>query len=278
MQPEKNINDRIGELIEALGISPGAFSGQIGVAPTVIYNIIAGRRSKPSFEVLEKIVDTVPGLSLDWLVKGWGNMFNTIPEVSVIGNANKIGISTNSDQIVVATQDTYGNATIPMINRKAAANYLSGFQSQEFFEELDPVILPNHMLKPGQHFLLQVTGDSMETTFHDGDWVLCRYVERAQWLNLRDFDCYVLVSQDRGMQLKRIKNRLKEHGFIRCRSDNRTHSPFNLAYEEIVEVWHVEWKLSAYFPNLNEDLYRKMSFVEEEIQDLKDIVQRLKRI
>ena len=276
MQPEKLVNDRISELIEAIGKSIGAFSSQIGVAPPVLYNIVSGRRSKPSFELLEKIVDAVPDLNLAWLIKGYGNMFNN---QQVSQQANVFGSLTgnNNVQVVVATQDTHGNATIPMINRKAAANYLSGFQSQEYFEELDPVVLPTYMLKPGQHFLLQVTGDSMETTFHDGDWVLCRYVERSQWFNLRDFDCYVLVSQDRGMQLKRIKNRLKEHGFIRCRSDNRTHSPFNLSYEEIIEIWHVEWKLSAFFPNLNEDLYKKMAYLEEDVQDLKEMVINFKR-
>jgi phage repressor protein C with HTH and peptisase S24 domain len=275
MQPEKNINDRLGALIEALGKSPSSFSSQIGVAATVVYNMVAGRRSKPSFEVLEKIINTVPDLNLSWLIKGQGPMFNSVSPIPQ--GTNTFRTSPEAVQVVVATQDTHGNATIPMINRKAAANYLSGFQSQEFFEELDPIVLPNYMLKPGQHFLLQVTGDSMETTFHDGDWVLCRYVERPQWFNIRDFDCYVLVSQDRGMQLKRIKNRLQEHGFIRCRSDNRAHTPFNLAYEEIVEIWHVEWKLSAYFPNLNEDLYKKMAFLEEDIQDLKEMVTGLKR-
>jgi phage repressor protein C with HTH and peptisase S24 domain len=276
MQPEKLVNDRIGELIEAIGKNIGAFSSQIGVAPPVLYNIVSGRRSKPSFELLEKIVDAVPDLNLAWLVKGHGNMFNN-EQTSQQASAFSSQSGGNNVQVVVATQDTHGNATIPMINRKAAANYLSGFQSQEYFEELDPVVLPTYMLKPGQHFLLQVTGDSMETTFHDGDWALCRYVERSQWLNLRDFDCYVLVSQDRGMQLKRIKNRLKEHGFIRCRSDNRTHSPFNLSYEEIIEIWHVEWKLSAFFPNLNEDLYKKMAYLEEDVQDLKEMILNIKR-
>ncbi|MBK0403314.1 hypothetical protein I5M27_09975 [Adhaeribacter sp. BT258] len=271
MQPEKLVNDRIGELIEASGKNVGAFSSQIGVAPTVLYNIISGRRSKPSFELLEKIIDAVPNLNLSWLIQGKGEMYQT--NVSIdreLVSLPRINERVSTERILVATQDVHGNSTIPMINRRAAANYLSGFQTQEYFEELDPVILPNYMLKPGQHFLLQVTGDSMETTFHDGDWVLCRYIDRADWINLQDFDCYVLVSQDRGMQLKRVKNRLKQYGFIRCRSDNRAHTPFNLNYDEIIEIWHVEWKLSAYFPNLNEDLYKKMSFLEEELQDLKD--------
>ena len=278
MQPKKLVNDRIGELIEASGKNVGAFSSQIGVAPTVLYNIISGRRSKPSFELLEKIIDAVPNLNLSWLIQGQGEMYQTNASINgrqstLLRNNDRVG----TEKILIATQDLHGNSTIPMINRRAAANYLSGFQTQEYFEELDPVILPNYMLKPGQHFLLQVTGDSMETTFHDGDWVLCRYIERQEWPNLRDFDCYVLVSQDRGMQLKRIKNRLQEHGFIRCRSDNRTHSPFNMSYEEIVEIWHVEWKLSAYFPNLNEDLYKKLAYLEEDVQDLKEMISNVKR-
>lgn len=277
MQGEKIINDRIAELLKALGKNAAAFSAQISVAPTVLYNIMDGRRSKPSFEVLEKIINAVPELNLTWLIQGIGTMFlQTSGTANNAGDAPK-GYTNSLERIIVATQDSRGNATIPMINRRAAANYLSGHQSQEYFEELDPVILPSYMLKAGQHFLLQVFGDSMETTFHDGDWVLCRNIHRADWPDLKDFDCYVIVSQERGMQLKRIKNRLQQYGFIRCRSDNRAHTPFNITYDDIIEIWHVEWKLSAYFPNLNEDFYKKITSLEDDVQDIKDAVENILR-
>jgi len=70
-----SVNDRISELINGLGSNPNAFAEAIGVKATVIYNIIKGRRSKPSFEVLQKIFTTYQALNVYWLIKGEGEVW-----------------------------------------------------------------------------------------------------------------------------------------------------------------------------------------------------------
>ena len=70
------INDRIVLLIESLGISTNKFSIEIGVSPPVIHNIIKARRSKPSFEILEKILLTYKEVSVDWLLRGNGKVWS----------------------------------------------------------------------------------------------------------------------------------------------------------------------------------------------------------
>ncbi len=69
------INDRIAALIESLGISPNRFSEKVKVNPTVIHNIIKARRSKPSFDLLEKILTTYEEISSDWLLRGEGGIW-----------------------------------------------------------------------------------------------------------------------------------------------------------------------------------------------------------
>ncbi len=69
------INDRIAALIESLGVSPNRFCEEVKVNPTVIHNIIKGRRSKPSYDLLEKILTSYEEISSDWLLRGEGGIW-----------------------------------------------------------------------------------------------------------------------------------------------------------------------------------------------------------
>jgi len=57
-------------------MNPTSFSDSLDVSVTVIFNIIKGRRSKPSFDLILKILTTYNKLNADWLIKGEGSMWN----------------------------------------------------------------------------------------------------------------------------------------------------------------------------------------------------------
>jgi hypothetical protein len=67
------INERVGILIDALKLNKNSFSISIGVDPTVIHNIVGGRLTKPSFEVLEKILLSHDNINLEWFILGKGD-------------------------------------------------------------------------------------------------------------------------------------------------------------------------------------------------------------
>ena len=69
------INDRIKVLIDRLGVSPSKFSESIEVKATVIHNIIKARRSKPSFDILSRILEKYSDVSADWLLRGEGGIW-----------------------------------------------------------------------------------------------------------------------------------------------------------------------------------------------------------
>lgn len=71
------INERLKLLINELGLNNNSFAKTIGVNPVVTFNVIEGRKSKPSFELLEKIIFTFDNINLYWLLKGEGEMFKT---------------------------------------------------------------------------------------------------------------------------------------------------------------------------------------------------------
>ena len=70
------INDRINQLIEVLDQNPNSFAELIGVRGAVVYNIIRGRRSKPSYDVLNKILLRFNEVNSEWLLRGEGKILD----------------------------------------------------------------------------------------------------------------------------------------------------------------------------------------------------------
>jgi len=70
------IHQRISNLITSLGVSQSQFCHKIDVSAPVIHNITKGRLSKPSFDILEKILLTYKEVNADWLLRGRGGMWN----------------------------------------------------------------------------------------------------------------------------------------------------------------------------------------------------------
>jgi len=70
------INDRIHRLVHILNLNPTSFADSLKVSVTVIFNIIKGRRSKPSYDLIHKMLKTYDKLNAEWLITGDGPMWN----------------------------------------------------------------------------------------------------------------------------------------------------------------------------------------------------------
>ncbi len=232
------------------------FAESLGVKPAVINNYTNGKQqSKPSFDVVLKIIDQYPDVNVNWLYTGRGNFLNA-PQAS-------------QEKIMVITHDIRGNMTVPVMNYKAAANYLSGYNSQEVVESSDSILMPSNLLKRGTpHAAIQVSGDSMQPTLHNGDYVICRFLDRAEWVDIADGEVCVVASANEGLQVKRLENRLKS-GYLTCISDNKMHRPFDLRQEELVNIWQVMWKMSQRLDYEEEVVFQKLSEIENRLEKLK---------
>lgn len=66
-----NINERIAYIIDnESNANKKKFAETIGFAPQVINNIVSGRKSKPSFDVLEAICTSFVDINPQWLLTG----------------------------------------------------------------------------------------------------------------------------------------------------------------------------------------------------------------
>lgn len=269
------VNKRFFECIEILKkrnlvSSDREFAQTIGVSPSNLGDIKANRRSV-TIEILNNAFKYFK-VNSAYIITGKGSPF--LENNSASGNAvdNKV-----KEVIVVATQDPQGNVTVPLINHKAAANYLAGYQSQEWFEEQDNILLPSFMLKNGICYALQVNGDSMEPTLSEDDWVICRLLDGSEYRNIVDGGVYVIVSEQKGIQIKRIKNRLHQYGFIKCISDNPKHEPYEISNGELLQIWKVEWHLRSYLPDASYewgDIQDKLINMEHEMKRLQSQINK----
>jgi hypothetical protein len=69
------VNDRLHHFIHVLGLNPTSFAESVDVNVTVIFNIIKGRRSKPSYDLLRKIFSSYDKLNSEWLLTGEGTIW-----------------------------------------------------------------------------------------------------------------------------------------------------------------------------------------------------------
>jgi hypothetical protein len=70
-----DVQDRILEVINKLGLNAYSFSKELSIDPSTIHKIVTGRRSKPSIDVLIRINKVYPNINLHWVLTGVGNMF-----------------------------------------------------------------------------------------------------------------------------------------------------------------------------------------------------------
>ena len=131
---------------------------------------------------------------------------------------------------------------------------------------------PSKVKKNARYFCVRVKGESMTPTILDSSFVVVRLLERSEWEYMPESHVYVVSDREGRAYIKRVKNRLREHGFIVCMSDNvdkANYPNFNLQENEINSILHAEWYISAKMPNINDTYYKKVNDLEDDIDMLK---------
>ena len=67
------MKDRIAHIMRAKNLKASDFAAQLGIQPSAISHILAGRNN-PSLEIVKKIKETFPEYNLDWIIFGTGPM------------------------------------------------------------------------------------------------------------------------------------------------------------------------------------------------------------
>lgn len=69
MSATSSVGQRFSQLIQALGMSKNAFAISLDKTATVIQHLV-DERNKPGFDLINKVIDVYPNVSIDWLMRG----------------------------------------------------------------------------------------------------------------------------------------------------------------------------------------------------------------
>ena len=70
----EDIRDRVKMIMDRENLTAGAFADSIGVSPATITHILNGRNKYPSTEVLLRLHNRYPDVSMQWLLLGEGEV------------------------------------------------------------------------------------------------------------------------------------------------------------------------------------------------------------
>lgn len=202
----------------------------------------------------------------EWLITGHGSMLkeDTMPQVEY----KESQFAANADLV-----------HIPIVDISVAAG--SGYNNPNYIEEVDSITMPSTMVKDGKKYLcVRVKGQSMIPSIQDGGYLVIRMIERTDWDSIRDNYVYVVSDTEGKAYVKRLKNRLHQHGFVVCMSDNadkQNFPNFNLYEEELHSIWYAEWYLSAKIPNIQETYFRRQAELEDRVEELSNQFRQIQK-
>lgn len=206
------VSRRVGEFIDAIGISYYAFENSVGASRGAISKAVKDEKSLGS-NILEKILATYPQLSPEWLLTGFGDMMREVDAETAAG-LQQYRLKTDS---VIDTQ------RIPLFDLEAVAGIVPLFANTASMKPQDYISVP-HL--PKCDGAIHVTGDSMRPILNSGDIVMYKILDDIK--NSIFFGEMYLLGLDLGgdeyITVKYI-HKSDQQDYIKLVSENPKHQP-----------------------------------------------------
>lgn len=156
--------------------------------------------------------------------------------------------------------------SIEVVPIKASAGYLSGYADPEFIETLPKASLP--FIGIGTHRGFPLTGDSM-LPIPDGSIIIGKFVEELA--DVRNGRTYIIVSTT-GIAYKRVYTKIEDNVLLLV-SDNKMYSPYEMPFENILELWEFRCFISTKEYSADEysleNLFQQMHGLSKGIEEIK---------
>ncbi|OYQ34417.1 peptidase S24 [Flavobacterium cyanobacteriorum] len=214
------VSKRVGQYIEAKGISYYAFENSLGSSRGSISKAVKDGKSIGS-NVLEKILSVYSDINPVWLLTGYGDMF---AEPALTGNGAVKTYRLKTDTTVESQQ-------IPLYDLEAVAGIVPIFSNDKAIQPVDHISIP-HM--PKCDGAVYVTGDSMYPILKSGDIVLYKEVNDIA-NNIFWGEMYLMsiaMNDEEYITVKYI-HRADVPGYIRLVSENKKHQDKDVELSKI---------------------------------------------
>jgi hypothetical protein len=105
-----------------------------------------------------------------------------------------------------------------------------------------------------------------------GSYIISQYVQ--DWNDIRNEECYVLITRDEGVVYKRVINNLRE-GQLLLKSDNPDYDPYTVAVGRVVEAWKAVGVISFELPTPNRQpglpqITALLADLKKEVEEMKE--------
>ena len=147
-------------------------------------------------------------------------------------------------RVLATTVDQTNTENIELVNQKAKAGYTNGYADQEFINEL-PVFNLHFLSEDRKYRTFQLTGDSM-LPIPDGSWVTGEYVQ--DWKSIANGQACLILTLNEGIVFKIIENHFESERKITLYSLNPIYDPYDVAANEIKEIWRFVHYISSEIP------------------------------
>lgn len=123
---------RIKSLISVKNLSSSQFADLIGVQRSNISHILSGR-NKPSLDFILKISEHFPSVSVEWLLKGKGEMFN-LEEKNFVTSPSQLDIQMESSAFEEEISIKLNEGDVESVKKDSSAETLEN--SQKVFSNI----------------------------------------------------------------------------------------------------------------------------------------------
>jgi transcriptional regulator with XRE-family HTH domain len=217
------INKNIRYLREQAGWTQKELAAKLDVKPPVIGSY-EEFRSVPPVPMVTKIADVFK-IDLDSLIRidlGKGKK-----------KKNNTGKYKRGNDVLAITVDSQNKENVELVNQKASAGYLAGYNDTEFVQDLPKLQLP-FLSKNKTYRAFEIVGDSM-LPIPSKSIVIGEYVSDLS--EIGNGETYVIITKEEGIVYKRVYNFLQDSKGMLLVSDNPLFKPYFIHFNDVIEVW-----------------------------------------
>lgn len=253
------INQNIRFLRKKKGYTQQQFADMLKIKRATLGAYEEGR-ARPNPDVQQRLT-TVFGISLDQLVTQ--NLSKMMDGGKLAAAPGGQDVEGNHLRVLSITVDQQNRENIELVPAKASAGYLNGYADPEFIEDLPKFHLP--MLPVGTYRAFEIKGDSM-LPLQPGSIVIGEYV--SNWTDVQDGHTYVVLSKDEGVVYKRLFSTMEKDTRLTLRSDNPSYEPYEVAYEDVLELWKAKLYISQVPSEADVNLDKMKNMLEQLQQEV----------
>jgi len=223
-----DFNTRLIQFLDSQGLSKRSLEVKIGLSNGTISKIKKGN-SIGSDKIL-LILDTFPNLNPQWLFHGVGNMLQDENDTLDVLQNNK---SDDKPQ-TYSFKEALDTIELPYVSLAARASFASScddvYEPQETYS-----VYRNSQFDYNNVKVLEVNGDSMESTLVSGEKVLIREVTNSKW---EYFTGLAAVAFKDMFVVKRITR--NTGGLLTLNSDNPLGGSFDVKIDDVNCIYKIE--------------------------------------